>query len=125
MIFASQTSTEPIGMPPAARPFLASSIAACRNGSTRRFKQLCRLRTRPHHRCVCGTKNPRGGSFILSFAEIDCGSTHDKILRCRINAAFRIQPERCIYAAAGGALEEICRAPSAPLSDEQKLTPSR
>ena len=29
----------------------------------------------------------------------------------RINAAFRNQPERCIYAAAGGPLEEICLAP--------------
>jgi hypothetical protein len=27
------------------------------------------------------------------------GSTHDKILRCRINAAFQMRAERCIYAA--------------------------
>src|SRR6266436_4148571 len=33
MILPSHTSTEPIGMPPAARPFLASSIAASRNES--------------------------------------------------------------------------------------------
>src|SRR5581483_4713478 len=33
MILPSHTSTEPIGMPPSARPFLASSIAAWRNAS--------------------------------------------------------------------------------------------
>ena len=38
-------------------------------------------------------------------------TAHDKILRCRINAAFRSQAERCIYAAGGGALEEIYCAP--------------
>src|ERR1035437_627475 len=33
MILPSSTSTEPMGMPPVARPFLASSIAACRKTS--------------------------------------------------------------------------------------------
>jgi len=35
---------------------------------------------------------------------------HDTILRCRINAAFRNQVERRIYAAEG-VPEEICPAP--------------
>ena len=35
---------------------------------------------------------------------------HDTILRCRINAAFRSQVERCIYAAEW-VREEICPAP--------------
>jgi hypothetical protein len=35
---------------------------------------------------------------------------HDTILRCRINAAFRRQVERRIYAAEG-VPEEICPAP--------------
>src|SRR5579863_6068743 len=33
MILPSHTRTEPMGIPPAARPFLASSIAARRKGS--------------------------------------------------------------------------------------------
>src|ERR1017187_3227667 len=39
MIFPSQTSTEPMGMPPAASPFFASSIAAWRKMSMPRFNQ--------------------------------------------------------------------------------------
>jgi hypothetical protein len=34
-------------------------------------------------------------------------SAHDKILRCRINAAFRRLPERRIYAAAGTSEENL------------------
>jgi hypothetical protein len=41
---------------------------------------------------------------------VDQKCAHDKILLCRVSAAFRSQPERRIYAA-GGALEEIRRSP--------------
>ena len=47
---------------------------------------------------------------VTEFTE-DFQGAHDRILRCRINAAFRSQVERRIYAAER-APEEICPAPT-------------
>ena len=47
---------------------------------------------------------------LFSLAHLAAKSVHDTILRCRINAAFRNQVERRIYAAEG-VPEEICPAP--------------
>ena len=49
---------------------------------------------------------------------------HDTILRCRINAAFRRQVERRIYAAEG-VPEEICPAPSQRLCTTSVSIPRR
>jgi hypothetical protein len=46
---------------------------------------------------------------------------HDTILRCRINAAFRSQVERHIYAAEG-VPEEICPAPGAARQAIEQLS---
>jgi hypothetical protein len=51
------------------------------------------------------------GTAQVQQASATTGGAQDRILRCRINAAFRDQPERRIDAA-GGALEEICLAPT-------------
>src|SRR6266853_5303956 len=53
-----------------------------------------------------GTKRVRPRGVLLT-------SANDTILRCRINAAFRSQVERRIYAAEG-VPEEICPAPCSP-----------
>src|SRR6185369_13240173 len=46
----------------------------------------------------------------MAFCAATAPRVHDTILRCRINAAFRSQVERRIYAAEG-VPEEICPAP--------------
>ena len=64
-----------------------------------------------------GYRGPRGHETVFEFDPVGFfGVTrpirweHDTILRCRINAAFRSQVERRIYAAEG-VPEEICPAP--------------
>jgi len=48
--------------------------------------------------------------FLNPLCGLSVARAHDTILRCRINAAFRSQVERRIYAAEGSP-EEICPAP--------------
>ena len=54
---------------------------------------------------------------VSSITISDCNTVesvrraHDRILRCRINAAFRSQMERRIYAAERGARRNLSRAP--------------